>query len=228
MTIKAIETQYKGYRFRSRLEARWAVFFDAVGLAWIYEPEGFDLGANGWYLPDFYFPEWGQWVEVKPSLPSSEEFGKMFSLSSMQPEVRENTRKEHMILCGTPGKPELTAGLDGLTVNGGYVALTMAGSILDGRPLVCFSCFAMVDGGAQLDVWPMYFSTPKEGFMPIPSTIKPHDVYGNDPDLQSLTMFHGFIRRMYVGSGVKYYSAKLLMAYNAARSARFEHGETPA
>jgi len=26
--IKAIETQYRGYRFRSRLEARWAVFFD--------------------------------------------------------------------------------------------------------------------------------------------------------------------------------------------------------
>jgi hypothetical protein len=28
--IKAIETSYKGYRFRSRLEARWAVFFDAL------------------------------------------------------------------------------------------------------------------------------------------------------------------------------------------------------
>lgn len=28
MTIKAIDTIYKGYKFRSRLEARWAVFFD--------------------------------------------------------------------------------------------------------------------------------------------------------------------------------------------------------
>ncbi|MCB6994492.1 hypothetical protein LI177_13475 [bacterium 210820-DFI.6.37] len=27
--LKAIQTEYKGYRFRSRLEARWAVFFDA-------------------------------------------------------------------------------------------------------------------------------------------------------------------------------------------------------
>ena len=43
MSIKAIETEYKGYRFRSRLEARWAVFFDALGLKWDYEPEGFDL-----------------------------------------------------------------------------------------------------------------------------------------------------------------------------------------
>lgn len=66
MTIKAIETRYKGYRFRSRLEARWAVFFDALGLQWEYEPEGFDLGEAGWYLPDFYLPELEAWAEIKP------------------------------------------------------------------------------------------------------------------------------------------------------------------
>lgn len=32
-TIKAIETSYAGCRFRSRLEARWAVFFDTLGIA---------------------------------------------------------------------------------------------------------------------------------------------------------------------------------------------------
>lgn len=52
-SIKAIETKYKGYRFRSRLEARWAVFFDSLGMKWDYEPEGYDLGDAGWYLPDF-------------------------------------------------------------------------------------------------------------------------------------------------------------------------------
>jgi hypothetical protein len=41
--IKPIETLYRGYKFRSRLEARWAVFFDVAGIAWQYEPEGFDL-----------------------------------------------------------------------------------------------------------------------------------------------------------------------------------------
>ena len=51
--IKAIPTEYKGYRFRSRLEARWAVFFDACGADWEYEPEGFDLGDGTYYLPDF-------------------------------------------------------------------------------------------------------------------------------------------------------------------------------
>lgn len=51
--IKAIQTEYKGYRFRSRLEARWAVFFDACGVDWEYEPEGYDLGGGLQYLPDF-------------------------------------------------------------------------------------------------------------------------------------------------------------------------------
>lgn len=68
--IKAIQTKYKGYNFRSRLEARWAVFFDAMGIKWEYEPEGFDLGAVGWYLPDFRIESKGKkaWVEVKGGL----------------------------------------------------------------------------------------------------------------------------------------------------------------
>lgn len=51
--IKPIETLYKGYRFRSRLEARWAVFFDEIGADWLYEPEGFELPDGTKYLPDF-------------------------------------------------------------------------------------------------------------------------------------------------------------------------------
>lgn len=53
--IKAIETVYNGYRFRSRLEARWAVFFDTLGVKYEYEHEGFDLGHGQRYLPDFHF-----------------------------------------------------------------------------------------------------------------------------------------------------------------------------
>jgi len=51
--IKNIQTEYKGYLFRSRLEARWAVFFDACGVDYEYEPEGYDLGNGLKYLPDF-------------------------------------------------------------------------------------------------------------------------------------------------------------------------------
>lgn len=61
--IKAIETRYAGYRFRSRLEARWAVFFDTLGITWEYEPEGFVVGGTP-YLPDFRL-NGRTWVEVK-------------------------------------------------------------------------------------------------------------------------------------------------------------------
>lgn len=66
MTIKAIETRYAGCRFRSHLEARWAVFFDHLGIAWEYEPQGYKL-SSGWYLPDFLLPTCSTWVEVKGS-----------------------------------------------------------------------------------------------------------------------------------------------------------------
>jgi hypothetical protein len=66
MTLKAIETVYNGYRFRSRLEARWAVFFDALAIDYQYEPEGFDLGEAGAYLPDFVLPEFQVYCEIKP------------------------------------------------------------------------------------------------------------------------------------------------------------------
>lgn len=63
--IQAIETEYAGYKFRSRLEARWAVFFNAMGVKWYYEHEGYKL-SSGWYLPDFWLPEWKLHIEVKP------------------------------------------------------------------------------------------------------------------------------------------------------------------
>lgn len=68
--MKAIETVYKGYRFRSRLEARWAVFFDAMLVKWEYEPEGFENDEGEKYLPDFYLPEFDMWCEVKPNDPT--------------------------------------------------------------------------------------------------------------------------------------------------------------
>ena len=51
MTVTArsgIPTTYRAGRFRSRLEARWATFFDLVGWSWVYEP----LDCEG-YIPDF-------------------------------------------------------------------------------------------------------------------------------------------------------------------------------
>jgi len=71
--MEPIETEYKGYRFRSRLEARWAVFFEYLGIDWQYEPEGFEFENGTRYLPDFYLPDTysaasdDTYVEVKPN-----------------------------------------------------------------------------------------------------------------------------------------------------------------
>lgn len=93
--MKAIETRYKGYRFRSRLEARFAILFDCMGMDWDYEPEGFDLPENGLYLPDFFvrfeadsetakrWPGAGYWIEVKGGQPTREEVKKCQELHSV-------------------------------------------------------------------------------------------------------------------------------------------------
>lgn len=69
-SIKPIETVYNGYRFRSRLEARWAVFFDACNLPYEYEKEGYELKDGTRYLPDFYLPTFDLYIEIKPKLPN--------------------------------------------------------------------------------------------------------------------------------------------------------------
>jgi hypothetical protein len=84
MRIKAIETAYNGYRFRSRLEARWAVFLDTLGIPYEYEKEGFDLDGLA-YLPDFWLPDSKQWLEIKPEEPAfdSEEVEKVRRLVAL-------------------------------------------------------------------------------------------------------------------------------------------------
>ena len=66
--MKVLETEYNGVLFRSRLEARWAIMFDALGLEWIYEPECFVLENKLKYTPDFYLKKYNLYVEIKPSL----------------------------------------------------------------------------------------------------------------------------------------------------------------
>lgn len=78
--LKAIDTKYAGYLFRSRTEARWAVFFNALGIKFEYEVQGFDL--NGiWYLPDFFISDHNDWIEVKGQEPTDEEKEKCNALA---------------------------------------------------------------------------------------------------------------------------------------------------
>ena len=64
--IQPLETSYRGYRFRSRLEARWAVCLDHLAVLWEYEQEGYPLSRTLAYLPDFYLPQVRIFAEVKP------------------------------------------------------------------------------------------------------------------------------------------------------------------
>ena len=65
MSPHGIPTEYNALRFRSRLEATWARFFDAMEWPWKYEP--FDYEG---YIPDFVLlmPHGNILVEVKPEL----------------------------------------------------------------------------------------------------------------------------------------------------------------
>ena len=46
-------TIYKGCKFKSELTARWAVFFDTLGVKWKYKPDEIAVGGGVTYTPDF-------------------------------------------------------------------------------------------------------------------------------------------------------------------------------
>lgn len=103
-SLKAIETRYKGYRFRSRLEARWAVFFDALGLRWEYEPQGFDLGGVR-YLPDFRVTSpqgMVTWYEIKPEQGGDESKLQRFAALWRATTNREDDKTSFQVLAGDP------------------------------------------------------------------------------------------------------------------------------
>lgn len=82
----SLRTEYRGTIYRSRLEARWAVFLDALDVPHLYEPEAFDLGDGTAYLCDFKLPASRIWIEIKPTLPSPEEIEKCRWLAQIVPD----------------------------------------------------------------------------------------------------------------------------------------------
>jgi len=177
-TIKAIETHYKGCHFRSRLEARWAVFLDVLGVRWEYEKQGFDL-PSGPYLPDFWIVPAANgraaWLEIKPEQP-------------------------------TKGERDL---VKELAESSGSVGLIFAGSPWHNEQFV----YVFLPSGAETNVTaPMcqFLATGNIGFL---ATVEKDDTAG-------FVFFPG------IDLGALK-SGALNRAFRAARSARFEHGETP-
>lgn len=70
--MRALPAIYNGQRFASRLECRWAYFWDALGVPWSYEPEVLELAGDApiTYIPDFFLPDMQCWVEIKGEIVS--------------------------------------------------------------------------------------------------------------------------------------------------------------
>jgi hypothetical protein len=72
-SVDAVPTRYGDTTFRSRLEADWAATLDSHGIQWQYEPETITLASGTRYIPDFWLPELGTWIEAKgPGVPRTE------------------------------------------------------------------------------------------------------------------------------------------------------------
>lgn len=103
--MKSIETEYNWIRYRSRLEARWAVFMDTLGVRHNYEPEAYDLGDGIFYLPDFWLPDLLAFVEIKPGAPTLDESAKASRLA-------EHTKRDVFVFYGAPELPEFGRGCE--------------------------------------------------------------------------------------------------------------------
>jgi len=98
-----IQTRFAGRYFRSRTEARWCVFFEALGVRWEYEPEGYIVRGKA-YLPDFWIEDWSAWFEVKPMT----ERQNANSLVWLLQQLRRDTRARNAYVCF--GGPDLIRG----------------------------------------------------------------------------------------------------------------------
>jgi hypothetical protein len=96
--MKALETTWNGYRFRSRCEARWSIFFDKAGIRFEYEKEGVAL-PSGPYLPDFWLPDLDVWFEVKGVEPTGRE-------SALCAELSLASGKKTLLAIGPPSPSE--------------------------------------------------------------------------------------------------------------------------
>lgn len=213
-TIRAIETHYKGYRFRSRLEARWAVFFDAMGLKWEYEPEGYVTSA-GPYLPDFrvWTPQ-GEpmWYEVKPAGVLRDEKFNAFC-ETLPKSVRFGGGPRFALLAGDPldffAKKPLTPGH------------SYCGAVcpLCGR-LMSFGSLARIEDRVKggIGVWcePCGDDTDEE---------KPRWESRYDPIPTSGVLGFGILSEFYWMIAPPALVTRVKDAADRARAARFEHGE---
>ena len=204
--LKAIETRYKGYRFRSRLEARWAVFFDALGVPWEYEKEGYRL-PSGLYLPDFWLPKQACWIEVKGDEPSDLEL-------QLASELGEKTESRAFVFHGSLFLPDdsFSPPAPSAYFDGDYpycwcecLQCRSVGISFDGRSdrLPCKECY--------------FCAMRRKG-----DTENPCPKHGEGDDTNGCRRVSPNLDKGYSAA-----SPRIASAFGAAIAARFEHGESP-
>ena len=212
--IKAIETEYNGYRFRSRLETRWAVFFDALGIEYQYETEGFEAPTyNGqekvFYLPDFYLPKINIYCEVKGTdkalFADSEKIGHMIDFNS-------SPVTNGLLILGEIPNPE--------TFDWGNFPMFSylywhKGVVHDYASFLFVprQGFTLVRGSAEIMKAVFSYKDPEGDTACIPQSASTKCCWTLN-SLRANSLDHP-------------HTKALIDAYKAARQARFEHGETP-
>lgn len=245
--IKAIETPYNGYRFRSRLEARWAVFFDTLGIRYKYEEYGFEQDGYRW-LPDFYLPDYGVWVEVKggkPSVADAQKMGHLLDFTSPLPffcgcrESPWNPRK----MCEKDW--EVYGSLGGQEKKKFNPGLILLGEVPNPGPFSIIHPFIRHESGLCRDQMMWTWKHPgattnylqiiaKDCFVhgkpSIPGTLDGYAAGDREaveffsPDVYSENLLR---YRFEYSREHRYWHQEISQAYTKARGARFEHGETP-
>lgn len=203
--MSAIETVYDGYRFRSRTEARWAVFFNALGIRYEYEKEGYDLPQGIRYLPDFWLPDLDCWVEIKGEEIDDEVRLKAISLCI-------ETRKNLFLFLGAPWFS---------IAHRSFIFTEQkfenpSGPVLGYIPRVYFPCEV---GSVIVEPTGWDF----EGHRMF-GRVFSWDIVNDQPVLVASMNSNGSINSGY--SAVRPHPL-VERAYHTARQARFEFGETP-
>jgi hypothetical protein len=97
-----LEVIYKDHRFQSTLEAKWAVFFDTLGISFECKKEVFVYDDQP-YCPTFWLPEQKCWVDVRAERSGNEVDARAMKLASV-------TRQLVYLFFGEVPLPEPTDG----------------------------------------------------------------------------------------------------------------------
>jgi hypothetical protein len=212
MSAQPIETRYNGHVFRSRLEARWAVWLDTLGIKYAYEHQGFRLDGDA-YLPDFWLPfpsgtVWsegtppvaGYWLEIKPA-PLTEREETLLS------KLAQNTKHHAQAFAGDPWPGEFA-----------LYSAALQGGLRFSPPTLCPLCEGS-GAGYAIPVEREWRGKRFTSLQPNPCRCQaaPSDTWVS---FSLYGFFSNLLERVPEQDQVN-------AAFQRARSARFEHGERP-